>query len=296
MAPVPSVAAEIEPAQSQRLPEKSRSRGGGQSGSDGSDSFFVRLDQYAGPLDALLDLVRKQRIDILDLPIAQITEQYLDAVRAAEELDVEVGAEFVLLAATLVQIKSKMLLPRPPVVDGAPTEDPRQDLVQSLLEREKFLQAAEMLREKRVIEESVWTAGGREAVGGRDDDPERLEVSLYDLVRTFGDVLDRLKNEPVVELPEDAVSVAGQIQYLKHLLLAENGPVSLRRILWQQRTPRVLVATFLALLELVKASAVALSQDKIFGEIIVRAHTKFDEAFRDGGAPGPEHEKPEYST
>ena len=296
MAPVPLVAAEIEPAQPERLPEKSRSPGDGPSSSDESESFCVRLEQYAGPLDALLDLVRKQRIDILDLPIAQITEQYLDAIRAAEELDVEVGAEFVLMAATLVQIKSRMLLPRPPAVDGAPTEDPRQDLVQSLLEREKFLQAAEMLREKRVIEESVWTAGGRETVGGRDDDPERLEVSLYDLVRTFGDVLDRLKNEPVVELQQEAVSVASQIQYLKHLLLAENGPVSLRHILWQQRTPRVLVATFLALLELVKASAVALSQDRIFGEIIVRAHTRFDEAFQDGGAPGPEHEKPEYST
>lgn len=247
-----------------------------------SGVHHVRLEQYEGPLDALLDLVKKQRIDILDIPIAKVTEQFLESIRVAETLDFEVSAEFVLMAATLVHIKSKMLLPRPPTVDDGASEDPREDLVQRLLEREKFLQAAQMLKEKRVIEENVWTAGAKEALGDPDDESTELHVSLYDLVTTFGDVLDRLKNEPVFELNQETVSVASRIQYLKQLLLAEDSPVSVRQILWKQRSPRALVATFLALLEMVKARAIAVEQDDLFGEIVIRRHAMFDEAFRDG--------------
>ncbi len=249
---------------------------------ESQDGFLVRLENYEGPLDALLDLIKKQSLNILDIPIAKITDQYLESLRAAEELDFELSAEFVMMAATLIHIKSKTLLPVAPTVDEAPDEDPREDLVQRLLEREKFLRAAQLLREKRVVEENVWTAGAKERVDESDEDPSELDVSLFDLVKTFGEVLERLKNEPVVELEQESVSVASRVQYLKQLLLTEDGPVSIHDVLRRQRTPRALVATFLALLEMVKARAIQLKQEQVFGEILIQKHEEFDQAFQEG--------------
>lgn len=246
-----------------------------------SDSFQVRLEQYEGPLDALLELIKKQRIDILDIPIAKITEQYLQAIRRAESLNFEVSAEFVLMAATLIHIKSKMLLPVPPKPEGEERPDPREDLVKRLLEREKFLQAAQMLKEKRVIEENVWAASAPD-VPDDPAEPTELQVSLFDLVQTFGDVLERLQNQPVVEMEQEPVSVANRIRYMKNLLLSEDGPIFVRQIFLRQRTPRAIVATFLAVLEMVKAQAIELRQDELFGEIVIQKHAMFDEAFRDG--------------
>ncbi len=252
-------------------------------GEEASDSFHVRLEQYEGPLDALLDLVKKQRLDILDIPIAQITEQYLASIRRTESLNFEMGAEFVLMASTLIHIKSKVLLPTAPIVDEEEgEEDPREDLVRRLLEREKFLQAAQMLKEKRVVEENVWTAGVQQSLATDDSEPAELQVSLFDLVKTFGDVLERLESQPVVELSHEAVTVGNRIRYLKNLLISEDGPVQVRQVLLRQRSPRAVIATFLALLEMVKAQAVTLRQQDLFGEILIEKHTMFDEAFRHG--------------
>lgn len=250
-------------------------------GTPESNSFQVRLEQYEGPLDALLELIKKQRIDILDIPIARITEQYLQAIRRAESLNFEVSAEFVLMAATLIHIKSKMLLPMPPKTEGEEQPDPREDLVKRLLEREKFLQAAQMLKQKRVIEENVWAAGASD-VPADPAEPTELQVSLFDLVQTFGDVLERLQNQPVVEMEQEPVSVANRIRYMKNLLLSGDGPIFVRQIFLRQRTPRAIVATFLAVLEMVKAQAIELRQDELFGEIVIQKHAMFDEAFRDG--------------
>lgn len=244
--------------------------------------FHVRLDQYDGPLDALLDLVKKQRLDIRDIPIAEITGQYLESIRVAEELNFELNAEFVLMAATLIHIKSKMLLPTTPIVGEEAPEDPRGDLVQRLLEREKFQQAAQMLQDKRVVEENVWKARPDESLKEESDEEAALQVSLFDLAKTFGEVLERLEAQPVVEVPQESVSVANRIQYLKNVLLSGDGPVQVREILMRQRTPRAVVATFLAVLEMVKAQAVTLEQDDLFGEIVIRKHAKFDDAFRQG--------------
>src|SRR5271154_6577665 len=116
------------------------------------------LEHYEGPLDLLLDLIRKQEINIYDIPIAQITAQYLEFMQKALEMDVELSAEFVFMAATLIHIKSKMLLPRDPELEKLmPEEDPRKELVDRLLEREPFKSAAEMLHQKRVVEEAVWS-------------------------------------------------------------------------------------------------------------------------------------------
>ena len=124
-----------------------------------SSPLNFHLEQYDGPLDLLLDLIRKQQIEIKDIPIATITSQYLEYMDKAREMDIDLGAEFVYMAATLIHIKSRMLLPRDPalVVEGDASEDPRQELVDRLLEHERFKNAAEMLQQKRMIEENVWS-------------------------------------------------------------------------------------------------------------------------------------------
>lgn len=259
------------------------------------ETFVVNLEQYEGPLDALLELIKAQRIDILDIPVASLTGQYLDSLRRAESLNVELNAEFVLMAATLVHIKSKMLLPTPPKVDEDAPEDPREDLVKLLLEREKFVQAAQMLGEKRVIEENVWTTVAADALAGDDGEAE-LQVSLFDLVQTFGEVLERLESQPVVEMPEESVSVASRILFLKNLLQSDDQPVRLRDVLLRQRVPRAVIATFLALLEMVKAQAIEIRQNKLFGEVVIRKHANFDQAFRSGELLPASDSELEYSA
>ena len=259
------------------------------------ETFVVNLEQYEGPLDALLELIKAQRIDILDIPVASLTEQYLESLRRAESLNVELNAEFVLMAATLVHIKSKMLLPTPPKVDENAPEDPREDLVKLLLEREKFMQAAQMLGEKRVIEENVWTTAAADALADDDGETE-LQVSLFDLVQTFGEVLERLENQPVVEMPEESVSVASRIRFLKNLLQSDDQPVRLRDVLLRQRAPRAVIATFLALLEMVKAQAIEIRQNKLFGEVVIRKHANFDQAFRSGELLPASDSELEYSA
>ncbi len=259
------------------------------------ETFVVNLEQYEGPLDALLELIKAQRIDILDIPVASLTEQYLESLRRAESLNVELNAEFVLMAATLVHIKSKMLLPTPPKVDEDAPEDPREDLVKLLLEREKFMQAAQMLGEKRVIEENVWTTAAADALA-EDEGETELQVSLFDLVQTFGEVLERLENQPVVEMPEESVSVASRIRFLKNLLQSDDQPVRLRDVLLRQRGPRAVIATFLALLEMVKAQAIEIRQNKLFGEVVIRKHANFDQAFRSGELLPASDSELEYSA
>ena len=259
------------------------------------ETFVVSLDQYEGPLDALLDLIKAQQIDILDIPVASLTEQYLESLKRAESLNVELNAEFVLMAATLVHIKSKMLLPTPPRVDEDAPEDPREDLVKLLLEREKFVQAAQMLGEKRVIEENVWTTVAADALAG-DDGESELQVSLLDLVQTFGEVLERLESQPVVEMPEESVSVASRILFLKNLLQSDDQPVRLRDVLLRQRVPRAVIATFLALLVMVMAQAIEVRQSKLFGEVVIRKHANFDQAFRSGELLPASDSELEYSA
>jgi segregation and condensation protein A len=161
----------------------------------------VRLEQYEGPLDLLLDLIRKQEIDIKDIPIARITAQYLEYLDRAREMDIDLGAEFVYMAATLIQIKSKMLLPRDPELEKLlpEEEDPRRELVDRLLEHERFKTAAEMLQQKRVIEENVWSNPQIRQFLAEDEDPG-LATTLYDLVKAFGEILERAKNRPIYEV------------------------------------------------------------------------------------------------
>lgn len=247
-----------------------------------SSPLHFHLEQYDGPLDLLLDLIRKQQIDIYDIPIAQITAQYLEYMQKALEMDIELGSEFVYMAATLIHIKSKLLLPRDPELEKIlPEEDPRTELVQKLLEHERFKSAAEMLHQKRVIEEAVWT-NPRMAEFLTDDDSPGLAVTLFDLVKTFQGVLERAKSRPSYEIDKDEVSVPDMMNYLRRLFADRpDQPLGARELFERQRSRRAMICLFLAMLELVKLQALALQQMEAFGEIGLKRHQGFDAVFSD---------------
>jgi len=251
-----------------------------------SSPLNVHLEHYEGPLDLLLDLIRKQQIDIKDIPIATITSQYLSYMEKARELDIDLGAEFVYMAATLIHIKSKMLLPVDPELQKiAPEDDPRQELVDRLLEHERFKNAAQMLQQKRLIEENVWSNPQIQSYLAEDEDPG-LQVTLFDLVKAFGEILDRVKNRPIYEVIGEDVSVPDMIQHLTSLLrrAGNDEPVRILPLFERQRSVRAMISMFLAVLALVRRQAGLLVQTEAFGEIALQKHARFEEAVADEGA------------
>jgi segregation and condensation protein A len=247
-------------------------------GEGGGSSMRFQLEKYEGPLDLLLDLIRSQKINIYDIPIAQITAQYLDYLRQAKDLSIDLGGEFVFMAATLIHIKSKMLLPKDPSVPEDEHEDPREGLVQRLLDHEKFLQAAQMLREKRVVEENVWSNPPLQAFLDEEEDPG-FAVTVFDLVKTFEKVLERYKSRPTYQVGAADVSVRSRIEYLRNRLLSQDEPLVLLEVFERQPGRRALLATFLAVLEMVRMQAIILRQSEEFGEIQIRKHKMFDVVF-----------------
>jgi segregation and condensation protein A len=239
--------------------------------------FAVQVrDVYEGPLDLLLDLIRKQDIDIYDIPIARITAQYLKYVEKIRELDVNVASEFIYMASVLIHIKSKMLLPRDPDLPPEAQEDPRSELVNRLLEHEKFKSAAQMLLQKQQIEDAVWSNPALKEFKDAEGTEPELAAEIIDLVKTFQMVLDRAKSRPLIEVNEDSVSVGQMIDYLRRRLSLEDRPVRLLQLLRSVNSRSALVCLFLALLELVRLQAIQVRQDRLFGEIAVRKHIGFD--------------------
>src|SRR5438132_3788664 len=175
-------------------------------------------DVYEGPLDLLLDLIRKQDIDIYDIPIARITAQYLTYVERMRELDVNIAADFIYMAAVLIHIKSKMLLPRDPLAPAEPVDDPRSELVNRLLEHEKFKSAAQMLLQKQQIEDAVWSNPALKEFKDAEGTEPELAADVIDLVKTFQKVLDRARSRPIIQVDEEAVTVGQMIDYLRRRL------------------------------------------------------------------------------
>jgi segregation and condensation protein A len=247
-----------------------------------SSPLNIHLEHYEGPLDLLLDLIRKQRIDIKDIPISTITSQYLAYVDQAREMDMDLGSEFVYMAATLIHIKSKMLLPRDPAleIESDGLEDPRQELVDRLLEHERFKNAAEMLQQKRLIEENVWSNPHIKDFLSGDEDPG-LKVTLFDLMKAFSEILERAKSRPIYQVEGADVTVSDMIRYLKDEFTeaGPEGPVFIMRIFERQRTRRAMIALFLAVLEMVRMQAVVLTQKDLFGEIALARHSNFETVF-----------------
>src|SRR5215469_7256260 len=249
-----------------------------------SDFPFAVAVVYEGPLDLLLDLIRKQHIDIYDIPIAKITAQYLAYVEKMRELDVNVAAEFIYMAAVLIHIKSKMLLPRDPDAPAEEQEDPRNELVNRLLEHEKFRSAAQMLLQKQQIEDAVLSNPSlKEFVDAEGTEPE-IAADVIDLVKTFQQVLERVRTRPVLNVDEETVTVGQMIDYLRRRLSLEDRPIRVKQLLMRIPSRQALVCMFLALLELVRLQAIQVRQERLFGEIAVRKHTHFEEVMNERAA------------
>jgi segregation and condensation protein A len=233
-------------------------------------------DVYEGPLDLLLDLIRKQDIDIYDIPIGRITAQYLAYVEKLRELDVNVAAEFIYMAAVLIHIKSKMLLPRDPDALAGAEDDPRAELVNRLIEHEKFKSAAQMLLQKQQIEDAVRSNPSiKEFMDAEGTEPE-MAADVIDLVKTFQKILERARSRPLLQVDEESVTVGQMIDYLQRRLALEDRPLRLKQILRNVNSRQALVCMFLALLEMVRLQAIQLRQDRLFGDILLRKHTGFD--------------------
>ena len=250
-----------------------------------SSQLNVHLEHYDGPLDLLLDLIRKQALNITDIPIAKITQQYMDYMQRATESDVELSAEFIYIAATLIHIKSKMLLPRDPELEKLEVaEDPRTELVDKLIEHERFKEAAEMLHQKRVIEEAIFSNPQMKMFEESADDNTGLQVSLFDLVKVFETVLERAKSKPVYEIGGDDVTVPDMIQYLKGLFKSKPGEVQSATAMFErQKTRRAMICLFLAILEMAKRQVIEFAQTELFGDIGVKPREGWEQELDSSG-------------
>lgn len=239
-------------------------------------TYRVQLPIFTGPLDLLLHLIERAEIDIYDIPIAVIAEQFLSYLRTMEILDLEMAGEFLVMAATLMQIKAKMLLPRPATEEEKSEEeeeeeeDPRRELVDRLLAYRRVKEAAALLR--RCEEESLlrYPRGGGLQEEGPGPPVLAPGLTIWDLLDAFRGVLAQLEeNEPVVPLPEEQITVKEAMGEILGRLEAE-GTLEFERIFLGRRTRRALVVAFIALLELIRLGRVMVSQEKIFGRISLR--------------------------
>jgi segregation and condensation protein A len=246
--------------------------------------YKINIPMYEGPLDLLLDLIKKQEMNIHDIQIAKITSQYLEYLHQLEKMDVDVSAEFIYMAATLIYIKSKMLLPPDPMAGPEDVGgDPRAELVQRLVEHEKFKNAAQLLYQKQQIEEHVWSKPDKSLYNDAGTESD-LVVSLVDLVKVFQQVLDRRKEVSRIELQHEQFTVAQMVAQLRAQILAsETSTVNLIEFFEACPSRHAMIVAFLAVLEMVKLQAVALAQEAQFGDIVVRKHKMFDTVFDEKG-------------
>jgi segregation and condensation protein A len=235
----------------------------------------ISLPLYEGPLDLLLDMIRRQKIDIYDIPIAKVTEQYLEYLHLMQEMNVDVASEFLVIAAQLIYIKSRMLLPPDPDAVGEEAEDPRAELVRRLLEYEQFRNAAQMLHQRETIENAAWSNPGAVDLDQSELEPE-LAVSLYDLLLAFRDVVKRAEQRPIIELDREEFSIEQMMGFLLEKVNTVQGDVTLTDVLPPFMSRRGLITAFLALLELTRLKAIYLRQDRPFGEITARANPNYE--------------------
>ena len=247
--------------------------------------YKIHLEMYDGPLDLLLDLIKKQEIDIHNIPIAKITGQYLEYLHKLEQLDMDISSEFVYMAATLIYIKSKMLLPPDPLAGPEESLDPRADLVHRLVEHEKFKSAAQLLHQRQQIEEHVWSRPDRSLYEDEEVQGE-LVVSLVDLVKVFQQVLERRKEAVKIELRHEQFTVAQMMGLLRQqLLAAENGAENgIELVSFFESCPsrHAMIVALLAVLEMVRLQAIVLVQQELFGGIQLRKHKMVDAVFAAG--------------
>jgi segregation and condensation protein A len=233
------------------------------------EGYPVRLQNFEGPLDLLLHLIKKHELDIYDIPIALVTQQYLDYLDLMQELNLDVVGEFLVMAATLIHIKSRMLLPRPDPAQEDPEEDPREALIRRLVEHQKFKAAAELLHEREIQRSAQWgRPDGRVAeVVGEAPEPE-VEVDLFSLMAAFRQVLERARQRPVVRLPPEQISIETRIEQLLSRL-SDTDACGFDDLFADVQSRAGIIVTFLALLEMIRLKLIRVFQQGNFGPIRV---------------------------
>ena len=231
-----------------------------------SDQLKLALGEFEGPLDLLLYLIRHEQVNIYDIPIARITDEYLHYLNLMQELDLAVAGDFLVMAAQLIELKSRMLLPRDPLAAEEELIDPRAELVNRLLEHEKFKAASQMLWSRATVEQAVFTRAELET----DKNNPEVAVALFDLLRVFQEILARHKEEVRLEIEREEVTMAQMIERLRNMVRSA-GELNLVKFFERAQSRRELVVAFLSVLELVRLSEISLSQSQTFGEIMARA-------------------------
>jgi segregation and condensation protein A len=226
---------------------------------DQNSNYTFRLEGFEGPLDLLLHLIQKNELDIFNIPIALITEQYLEYLQLMKVLNLDMAGEYLLMASTLLHIKSRMLLPKSSEGEEEEGEDPRAELVRRLLEYQKYKQAAGELEKRPMLDRDVFV---RLMPGELEEIPEeeRIEVNLFELLEAFRKVLERARSETVHEVVLDPLSVEDKIQEILGLLQRENRSTAFHRLFAEEASRRVIIVTFLAILELVKMKRIRIFQ------------------------------------
>jgi segregation and condensation protein A len=247
------------------------------------DAPRIQLPLFEGPLDLLLYLIRRDRIDIHDIPIAPITRRYMEYLELMKELNLDVAGEFMVMAATLIHIKSKMLVPVSPTEAAGEEEgvDPREELVQRLLEFQRYKEAAGVLHQKGQIRAATWIRPDASIPAFDDAGEEMLEAGLFDLISAFKELLERRKNLVAHEVADEGKSVEERIEELL-ALIREGESVEFLELFAAEETKAGMIVTFLALLELIRLKSVKVYQRGVFGPIRV-----FRPVGPESGAPAP---------
>jgi segregation and condensation protein A len=232
-------------------------------------SYKVKLELFEGPLDLLLYLVKKDHLNIYDIPIAAVTEQYLKYLELMRLLDLNIAGEFLVMAATLMQIKSKMLLPAEQLPGEQEEADPREELVRRLLEYEKFKQVAQTLRERETGQQEVFKRpkAEKEKIDAQDKEVY-FEASIFDLINAFSQALEDVPKELFYEVIKDEFTIEEKIHQILHLLLTSQS-VRLCELFVQAKNKIEIIIIFLAILELIRLKEIVAQQKGLFGEIII---------------------------
>ncbi len=234
-------------------------------------SYKLKLDIFEGPLDLLLYLIKKNEMDICDIPIAQVTDQYMEYIEMMKMLDLNIVGEFLVMAATLMQIKSRMLLPPDPQAEEEEEEDPRSDLMRRLQEYKVFKEIAEQLKEKAIYRQNLYTRQvDEEAVRDIKEDAKEVyfEANLFDLINAFTQALRKFQKEKIYQLVEEQFTVEQKIHEILHLLL-RYPRVMLAELFDKAKSKIEAIVTFMAVLELIRLKEIRVMQKRLFADIEV---------------------------
>lgn len=228
--------------------------------------FKIKLQKFEGPLDLLLYLIRKAKIDIYDIPICEITEQYLNYLGLMKKFDIEVASEFILMTATLIYIKSKMLLPTEAEMDEEFTEDPRKELVEQLLEYQKFRMTALKLEEKEIFQEDLFFRKPAQMMIDFKDEENWVEVTVFDLINAFSRIVEFADYSQFIQLIPEEITVNMKIEEIMKRIEI-NYKFYFTDLFLPSPPKYEIVVTFLAILELVKSKIIKIQQHQLFGDI-----------------------------